>query len=103
MKHFLLEQKRQPVPVPGVEGVFVRKASARERLAAVAIENTPDRIARIVVCAACDAEGKALFTEGDVDALMDGPEAGQLDAILKTFLETNGILPAAATEREKNS
>ena len=81
----------------------MRKASARERLAAVAIENTPDRIARIVVCAACDAEGKALFTEGDVDALMDGPEAGQLDAILKTFLETNGILPAAATEREKNS
>lgn len=103
MKHFLLEQKREPVPVPGVEGVFVRKVSARDRLAAVAIGDTPDRLARLVICAACDAEGKAIFTNDDVDALMDGPEVAPLDAIVKRFLEVNGMVAEAASEREKNS
>jgi|GEM_PF-4602295 len=103
MKHFLLEQKREPVPVPGVDGVFVRKVSARDRLAAVAIGNVNDRLARLVVCAACDADGKAIFTDDDVDALMDGPEASALDAIVKEFLRVNGMEAAATTEREKNS
>ena len=105
--------KPVPVDVPEWGGVvYMRPLTGKERDnfelavtiqgrggAQVKIENLR---ARLVVMSACDAEGKNIFTEEDIDAL-GSRSAGALNRLFAKAQKLSGLTDEDMAELAKNS
>ncbi len=103
LKHSILAAKPKSVLVdsPDVEStVYVRAMTARERMEVMKIGDDPNRIVKLASYAICDEEGNRVFGDADIESLLDIPAAA-LDAIVKKWMEINGI--GNADDKQKNS
>lgn len=100
--------KVERVPLPASEGDWhVRELSAPEDIAFNKgwddHEKNGQQIAWFVVCAACDADGKRLFDDGDLAWLVEKVPGWVLKQVWRIGGKMNGLTKEATEELEKNS
>ena len=83
--------------------VYVREVKAKDAKILVKLDKMDgdESLCRTVIMAACDDEGKPLYTEADYTSLLESP-IGPLKTIVDAFLEFNGFA-GEDEELEKNS
>jgi hypothetical protein len=99
--------RREPVEVPewpGVGPIYVRVMTSgqRDRIEEAYRKSTVDWFPLVVVTAACDADGKPIFTEADVAALCN--KSGEaIRRVAKAAADLNWLSKDKIEEAEGNS
>jgi len=103
LKERSAETKVFKVMLDGGEHVYVREVKAKDAKILVKLDKMEgdESICRTVIMAACDDEGKSLYTEADYTSLLESP-IRTLKQIADAFLEFNGFA-GEDEELEKNS
>lgn len=93
---------------PGIDAVYVRTLSARERLNLAAAQEANKgegkelTHGRLAAAAICDEHGLRIFIDEDAAQLAEKSGA-VIQRIVRAWLDLNGMSAATTEEKEKNS